>query len=193
VNSQLKRIVALAEASGRNRVVSIRLVGVSKEHARRSRAWRLAFALPQWQQRLCVRLAFAGSLFANRILPGYVSPNDAGKYEMVVDHDGPASYINASAANSGEQINASDFGLGGFESVGVDSLVNTVATAGGSLQGVVEVSLGSIVTTNTGLALGATAVASAVLHWFEAATRSTEFPAASNLSTSFVRLRVMAV
>jgi hypothetical protein len=60
---------------------------------------------------------------ANRILAGYVAPNDSNKYEMLVDHDGPASYVNTGTFNtSGEQINASDFGLGGFEDIGSDML-----------------------------------------------------------------------
>lgn len=189
MNSQLKRMKSRIEASGRNRVVSLRLVGVSKA----SQASHILSGFPLWLQRCFVRLMFAGTLFANRILPGYVSPNDAGKYEMVVDHDGPASYVNVSLANSGEQINASDFGLGGFESVGVDSMVNVNGLGGGTIQGVVEVSLGSVVATNTGIPFGASAVASAVLHWFTGATRGTEIPAATNLSTAFVRLRIMAV
>lgn len=176
-----------------NRIVSKRLVGISKQSPLHGRFGRL----PLWQQRMIVRVVLAGAKFANRILPGYTSPNDAGKYELIVDHDMPASYVNSGTfITSGDQINASDFGLGGFEAVGVDSLINGTSVPGGPFPSIVaEVALGGSVAGSgvAGLTLGATAVASAVLHYFQSPTRATEFANTTNLSSAFVRLRIMAV
>jgi hypothetical protein len=130
----------------------------------------------------------------NRILAGYVAPNDSGKYELIVDHDGPASYNNTGTfTTSGEQVNASDFGLGGFETVGVDSLASDGAS-------VVEVCLGCTVAGAT-FATGAGSssqvpgpvATTAVLHWFTGVTRSTEVANATNLSARSVRLRIVGV
>jgi hypothetical protein len=129
---------------------------------------------------------------ANRILAGYVAPNDTGKYDILVDHDGPASYNNTGTFNtSGEQINASDFGLGGFEDVGCDMLssdgVNVVeivlgATIAGatSMQPAPQNPPGGVFTT-------------AVIHWFTGVTRSAEVANTVNLSTKYIRLRIIGV
>lgn len=59
---------------------------------------------------------------ANSILPGYVSPLTHNKYLIHFDHTGPASYVQvvtgvASALTGGDQINALDLGMGGFDNV----------------------------------------------------------------------------
>jgi hypothetical protein len=128
---------------------------------------------------------------ANRILAGYPQPVGE-KIEMVIDVDGPASYVNsATFATSGQQINASDFGLGGFEYIEVDNLssdgVNAVqivmgATVAGAtnLQPAPAASPGPVVTT-------------AVLHWFTSFSSATEVSNAVNLSGKYVRLRIRGV
>src|SRR5712672_1081935 len=59
---------------------------------------------------------------ANKILPGYIM-QVGSKLEVVIDHDGPASYANVVVnAGLGDVINAADLGMGGFEDVNVDGL-----------------------------------------------------------------------
>src|SRR5271156_5290199 len=110
---------------------------------------------------------------ANRVLPGYPQ-QIGGKYEMVVDHDGPASYVNtATFATSGEQINAADFGFGGIEYIECDGL---------SSDGLnnVQIVLGATVAGATNLQpastanVGGPAVASAVIHWYTTPSSATE-------------------
>lgn len=130
---------------------------------------------------------------ANRSLPGY--PQQVGaKIELVIDHDGPASYNNTSTfATSGEQINASDFGLGGFEYVEADGLSSDGVNA-------VQVLLGATVAGATNLQPApanaqspAPAVQTAVLHWFTTPSSATESSNGTNLSTKFIRLRIRGV
>ncbi len=128
---------------------------------------------------------------ANRILAGYAQPIGE-KIEIVIDHDGPTSYGNTGTfATSGDQVNASDFGLGGFEYIEADNLssdgVNAIqvvlgaTTAGATnLQPVPAASPGPVVTT-------------AVLHWYTTASSATEVSNATNLSTKYVRLRIRGV
>jgi hypothetical protein len=129
---------------------------------------------------------------ANRVLAGYVSPNDSGKYDLIVDHDGPASYVNSGTfATSGEQINASDFGLGGFEDVGADMIssdgVNEVIVVPGA-------TIGGLTNLNPALPNSpGPAFTTAVLHWFTTAARATEVSNAVNLSGKFIRLRMVGV
>lgn len=129
---------------------------------------------------------------ANRILAGYVAPNDSNKYEMLVDHDGPASYVNTGTFNtSGEQINASDFGLGGFEDIGSDMLSSDGVN-------VCEVVLGATIAGATNMqpapAAGPGGVfQTAVIHWFTGVTRQTEVANAVNLAGKYIRLRIVAV
>jgi hypothetical protein len=129
---------------------------------------------------------------ANRILAGYVAPNDSGKYEILVDHDGPASYVNTGTFNtSGEQINASDFGLGGFEKVSCDMLssdgVNEVLTVPGAtvagatnLQPAPAQPPGPLFVT-------------AVLHWFTVSARASEVANAVPLNGKFIRVHIIGV
>ena len=59
---------------------------------------------------------------ANRALPGYEMPVGVKK-EITLDHDGPASYSNIVVnAGTGDVITAADIGMGGIETVDVDSL-----------------------------------------------------------------------
>jgi hypothetical protein len=116
---------------------------------------------------------------AKRILAGYINQVGA-KLEIVVDHDGPASYVGGAAG--GETINASDFGIGGFELVQADHLssdgLNTVfATLTG--QSVSPAVLGNPVT-------------SATLRWFVTATGA-EVANAVNLTGKSIRLQIRGV
>lgn len=118
---------------------------------------------------------------ANRILPGYVTSLGA-KYEIIVDHDGPASYNNTGTGlTSGETINASDFGLGGIELIQADSIssdgVNTVYP--------------TIINQSTSGPQG-NAVPTATLRWFVTATGA-EVANAVNLSGKSIRLQIRGV
>jgi len=129
---------------------------------------------------------------ANRTLAGYPQPVGA-KYEAYIDVDGLASYVNTGTfATSGQQINASDFGFGGFESVeelndtssdGVNGLVVVLgATVAGAtnLQPAPAGPPGPVATT-------------AVLHWYTAPSNATEVSNGVNLSGKYVRLRLRCV
>ena len=116
---------------------------------------------------------------ANRILDGYSMPI-GDKIEIIVDHDGPASYVGGAAG--GETINASDFGLGGFELVQVDALSNDGLNS-------VYVTLNSQSTSN---ANKANAVTSATLRWFVVATAA-EVANGVALNTKSVRLQIRGV
>jgi len=128
---------------------------------------------------------------ANRILAGY-ELQISDKREIIFDHDGPASYNNTGTfATSGDQINASDFGIGAFEFVEVDDLssdgVNAVAVVLGAtiagatnLQPAPATSPGPLATT-------------AVLHWYTAASMATEVSNGVSLSGKYVRLRIRGV
>lgn len=116
---------------------------------------------------------------ANRILPGYMMPNGA-KYDLIVDHDGPSSY--AGGASGGETINASDFGLGGIETIEIpmlsnDSLTSAIATLTGQ----------SISTGNIG-----NAVTQAKIRYFVVATGA-EVANAVDLSAKSFRLQIRGV
>src|ERR1700678_2878105 len=117
---------------------------------------------------------------ANRILPGYLT-QISDKLEVVVDHDGPASYNNTGTfATSGETINASDFGLGGFELVQIDAL---------SSDGL---NYGYVVLVGQSTSVGGNAVPTAVIHWYVLAT-NVEVANAQNLSTKSLRLQIRGV
>ena len=118
---------------------------------------------------------------ANRILPGYVMPV-GDKYEVVVDHDGPASYNNTGTpATSGETINASDLGLGGIELCQVDALSSD------GLNYVLVTIVGQSTSGNVG-----NAVTSVTLRWFVVATNA-EVANTVNLSGKSVRLQIRGV
>ena len=133
---------------------------------------------------------------AIRPLPGYPCPNEKGGYDWIGDVDGPASYNNTGTyGTSGQQLNAIDFGFGGFEIVDAPAI---------SSDGVNEVLLviGATTAGATGLspspAAGQSAPAepSVVLHWY-AGIRGIGSPAevanGVNLSTKSIRLRITAV
>jgi len=54
---------------------------------------------------------------ANTILPGYIMPL-GDKYLICFDHTGPSSYAQfSSPTTGGDKINASDIGMGGFDTM----------------------------------------------------------------------------
>ena len=119
---------------------------------------------------------------ANRFLDGYVL-QVADKLEIVVDHDGPASYVNTNTfATSGEVINASDFGLGGFELVQVDALSSD------GLNYAYVVLSGQSTSTGVKGTLGT----QATIHWYVLST-NVEVANAVNLSTKSIRLQIRGV
>jgi hypothetical protein len=128
---------------------------------------------------------------AVRILAGY--PNFVGdKMEIIADIDGPASYPNTSTfATSGQQINASDFGLGGFEYVESDGLSSDGVNA-------VQVVLGATTAGATNLQPAPVAppgpcVQSAVIHWYTTPSSATESTNATNLSGKYIRVHIRGV
>jgi len=110
----------------------------------------------------------------NTILPGYVT-EVANKYELIVDHTGPASYV-----TGGETINASDFGLGGIETIAI----HAVSSPGGN---------GATVVFSTTVVTQGNAVKSVKIKWFTTASMATESTAATNLSTQSIRLQIRGV
>ena len=131
---------------------------------------------------------------AIRPLPGYPCPNEKGGYDWIGDVDGPASYNNTGTFNtSGQQINAIDFGFGGFEIVDIPAL---------SSDGINEVLvvLGAAIAGTTGLSpsppagQSAPAETTAVLHWYTAirgvGSNPSEASNGTNLSAKSVRLRI---
>lgn len=130
---------------------------------------------------------------ANRFLASYPAPNDVGKYDIIVDHDGPASYVNTGTFNtSGEQINAADFGVGGWEDIGCDMLssdaVNEVVVApGATVAGATNLQPAPQAGQPGGIFF------TAVLHWFTVANRAAEVANAVNLSGKYIRIRMVAV
>lgn len=130
---------------------------------------------------------------ANRILAGYPQPVGE-KYEILADIDGPASYANTGTfATSGQQINAADFGFGGFESV--ETL--TDATSDG-VNGITIV-LGATVAGATNLQPAppagqpGQAVTTAVIHWYTGPALTSEVANGVNLAGKYIRIRVRAV
>jgi hypothetical protein len=114
---------------------------------------------------------------ANRILPGYLA-YVGDKIEITIDHDGPASYNNTGTFNtSGDIINASDLGLGGFEDVNSDGV-----SSDGLNYAFVEYRNGG----------SGNAIPFVVVHWFVLAT-NVEVANAQNLSTKSLRLRLRGV
>lgn len=128
-------------------------------------------------------LLLGGTRFVTRIMPGYVMPI-ADKYEIICDVDGPASYLNSGAVNntSGQPINASDFGIGGFELVDAQSLssdeLNTF---------LIWLPNQSTSSDNIGNALP-----TARVYWFVQSTGA-QVANAVNLSTKSVRLQIRGV
>lgn len=114
---------------------------------------------------------------ANRILPGYLM-NLGAKIEMVIDHDGPASYNNTGTFNtSGDIINASDLGIGGIEDVNSDGLSSD------------NLDFVWLEFRNGG---NGNALPFIVLHWYVLST-NVEVANAQNLSAKSIRLRIRGV
>jgi hypothetical protein len=130
-------------------------------------------------------------------LPGYPCPNEKGGYDWMGDVDGPTSYINTGTFNtSGQQLNAADFGFGGFEIVDAPALssdgVNDITlVVGATTAGATQLS------PSPGAGQPGAAVASAVIHWYTAVrgvgSNPTEVTNGTNLSAKTVRLRIAAV
>jgi hypothetical protein len=117
---------------------------------------------------------------ANRPLPGYPQPVGA-KYEMVFDHDGPASYNNTGVTlTSGETINASDVGFGGIEYAEADGV---------SSDGL---NYCYIMYLNQSTSGSGNALPSFVVRWFVLATGA-EVANAVNLSTKSIRIRLRMI
>jgi hypothetical protein len=130
---------------------------------------------------------------AIRSLAGYPQPVGE-KYETYVDIDGPVSYANTGTfATSGQQLNASDLGFGGLESV--ETL--TDASSDG-VNGFIVV-LGATVAGATNLSKAPPAgspgdvAQSAVIHWYTGPSLGAEVANGVNLSGKYIRLRVRAV
>ena len=135
---------------------------------------------------------------ALRPLPGYPCPNERGGYDWIGDIDGPASYNNTGTfGTSGQQINASDFGMGGFE------VVDTPALSNDSVNEII-VCLGATIAGGTmggppaaGSGQPAIPPTSFVLHWYTGlrgvGSNPTEVSNATNLSTKYVRTRISFV
>jgi hypothetical protein len=134
---------------------------------------------------------------AIRPLPGYPCTTEKGGIEWVGDVDGLASYNNTGTfGTSGQQINASDFGFGGFENVATDALSSDTVNE-------VIVCLGATIAGATNLqpAPGAgqpgVVPTTAVLHWYTSirgvGTNPTEVANGTNLNTKSIRLHILAV
>lgn len=138
---------------------------------------RRTLHIPHWLGAVAWRLLFSGTHFVNKFLPGYSQPMGA-KIEIIVDHDGPASYNNTGTfATSGETINAIDFGIGGFETVDANSL---------SSDGLNYVWI-DLIGDGPGIAC-----IGAVLHWYVASS-NLEVANAVNLSGKSIRLQIRGV
>jgi hypothetical protein len=111
---------------------------------------------------------------ANTQLLGYET-EWANKKVMCVDVVGPASYVNTGTfATSGQPINASDFGWGGF-----DFVMAMPSSDGLDIGYVASGTSGSSFTTFN-------------LHWFVIATGA-EVTNTTNLSTKTIRLLLVGV
>jgi hypothetical protein len=130
-------------------------------------------------------------------LPGYPCPNEKGGYDWVGDVDGPTSYVNSGTfGTSGQQLNAQDFGFGGFEIVDAPALssdgVNDIVLVMGATTGGA-----TALSPSPGAGQSGPAVQTAVLHWFTAirgvGANPTEVANATNLSAKMVRLRIAGV
>jgi hypothetical protein len=128
---------------------------------------------------------------AYRPLAGY--PQQVGaKYELFVDIDGLASYVNTGTFNtSGQQVNVADLGFGGIEYAEVDSLSSDGVNA-------VQLVLGATTAGATNLNPGPTnppgpAAQSLVLHWYTTPSSATEVSNTTNLSAKYIRLHLRLV
>jgi len=129
---------------------------------------------------------------AFRPLPGYPQPIGA-KYDLVCDLDGPASYNNTGTfATSGQQINAADFGLGGFEYIEVDDLSSDGVNA---VQVVLGATTAGATNLNPAPGSGQPAIVpvTAVLHWYTGPSSATEVSNTTPLNSKYVRLRIRGV
>lgn len=132
-----------------------------------------------------------------RPLPGYPCPNEKGGYDWIGDVDGPTSYVNTGVFNtSGQQLNAIDFGFGGFEIVDApalssDGINDIVLVMGATVAGATQLS------PSPPAGSSGPAVANAVLHWYTAVrgvgSNPSEVANNTNLSAKTVRLRITGV
>jgi hypothetical protein len=128
---------------------------------------------------------------ANRALAGYPLQT-SDKLDLVIDHDGPASYNNTGTfGTSGEQINAADLGIGGFEYVECDDISSDGLNS-------IQIVLGATTAGATNLQPAPSAqqpgaaVQTFVIHWYVLATGA-EVVNAVNLSGKYVRIRIRGV
>src|SRR5208283_4504467 len=121
-------------------------------------------------------------------VPGYPQPWGT-KIRMLVDRTGPKSYSNiGTSSGTGDVLNASDLGLGGFETC-------TVAWQGFSSTGnyLVRVYTGTSTTSITNTApFSGNAVQKVVIVWYTASTAfvagTTEVSNATDLSAESIRI-----
>lgn len=129
---------------------------------------------------------------ANTPLAGYPT-NFGNKIFEVFDHKGPSSYANiGTSGGAGDTINASDFGIGGFDALQV--YFSSYTESGNYI---VKIFTGHTTTTPTlGPALGG-AFANATLQWFTTAAAfgaiSTEATNTTDLSAEIVRMNFIGV
>jgi hypothetical protein len=115
---------------------------------------------------------------SQKCIAGYLQPVGA-KLETLWDVSGPTSYANTGTfTTSGQTINASDFGLGGIESIDAQSL------SGDSLY--------TVLIALTPQSANSGASKQATIHWFVQATGA-EVANAVDLDGSFIRLRIRGV
>jgi hypothetical protein len=116
---------------------------------------------------------------ATRILPGYDMPLGS-KIEMIIDRDGPASYTGGTSGT--DIINASDLGIGGFETVDCTGLSNDGTTSA-------VATLINMSTSNDNIG---NAVPTARIRYFVVATAA-EVANAVNLSGKSFRFQIRGV
>jgi hypothetical protein len=132
----------------------------------------------------------------NTPVAGYPQPWGS-KIQMLWDHNGPASYGNiGTSSGTGDIINASDLGMGGFDTFeGAFGLYSEGYTASGNY--IVKAFTGTATTTpSVSLPTGG-AFQKVVLQWFTTSAAfgaiSTEVANGTNLSAEVIRLKATMV
>jgi len=122
---------------------------------------------------------------ANVFVQGYPTPSGS-KILCIFDHSGPTSYSNiGSSSGTGDVVNASDLGLGGFDSVnGSFSAYDFTNTY--------NVKMLWAPASSPAAPASDGAVGSFVLQWFVIST-GLEVANTTNLSAKTVRLHVIAI
>ena len=129
---------------------------------------------------------------AIRPLAGY--PMQVGdKMLMIFDIDGPTSYVNTGTfGTSGQQINAADLGVGGFETMDPKGLSNDGVASGKIVLGAATAGTTAL-SPSPSVGQSGPAVTTAVLHWYNSAASSTEYTNGTNLSAKSLRMEAFVV